>query len=559
MKHSLFGLIGLLCSLVACANAPAVAATVSAAAATPSPATVDDFGGARFRRQAGAHDFVHNYDPQIAGIPGLFDHIEALRSKAYRQWQEDVAEINALHAEGVDYGDINTNIGWAVKGRAGNLVNAVSTTSMATGGAHGLFGIQSILWDSGRKQVLSSPLVLFSDRLESVKAQYYEALDAERERLSSGAWEAPTGVADLHRPPYSKLQFSFSGRYSNKFDTIHIIANPEVAETFSVGIIGVNIPITQAILKTIKPEFRASFAVAEQAISTGESAPQPSYAMNSFAMVDKAGNRQLHMISPIEAGTGGDTGELCIPGSNLCMTILPQSEEIGCSGDGDICDRVNGTAGEAPTVLRVRQNFANEQMPNHIQFAPLNINIPIDAEISLYPLVTLAANVKMDGKTPQSATIGVFVKQTKRQKTEVITSTRLHMLQAKGLGSHAVNLTELISLPTTIEVRRLDKTEDGSINTIPLWGALGVPVLDAKNSEIVPAYDYFLGGAAQGALESLLNDVPGAKDLSDLKDKMTSDQCQMIRKLIYNPVTERYEFDRPPLDCRFLSARFGVQ
>ena len=265
------------------------------------------------------------------------------------------------------------------------------------------------------------------------------------------------------------------------------------------------------------------------------------------------------MISPMEANAGGDTGELCIPGSKLCMIVVPKSQESGCSPDGDVCDRTSGEAGKVPMVLRVRQNYANEQVPNQIQFIPLNINIPIEAEVSLYPLVTVAANVKMVGDTPQSATIGVFVKQIMKQKGEVITSTRLHMLQAEELGSHEVNVTELISLPTTIEVRSLEKAADGSIKTTPIWGALGIPVLDGKNSDIIPAYDYFIGGATKEAMETMLSDIPGAKDMSDLEDKMTTGQCHMIRRLVYNVVTERYEFNRPPLDCRFLTPGFGVK
>lgn len=555
MKHAAFAMLCIASTIFA----PSVeAATPKAGATTHSPA-VADFSGAGFERKSGPHDFISEYSDDIAQLPQLATYLEAERATQYRRWQDDIEAVTESRERGDLYGDVSHQVRWHIEAQGGKLYNIISDIAVQAGGSHGLFRTESIIWDDARKQVLADPRLLFSDKLESVADQYYRALEAERIRSSGGEWQAYAKTSSTQRPPFGALQFSLTGSdtAADQFDMISIIANPEVAGPFGMGTIIIKIPVTDDILKTVKPEYRAFFVPADGEQSSARNAvSNPNYAMSSFALRDKAGNRQLHMISPMEANTGSNMEELCIPGSRICLSIVSRHEEIDCKADSDVCDRIPVTTGEVPMTLRVRENFAgNEQVPNEIHYIPLNINVVDPLAVILWPLVTISANAPMTQHTPGGVTIGVISMKDTPSGDGFAGVQRFHLLRLDELGSHEVTATEILSAVKSLQLCRKVSAADHPEGCRIERGAMGMLALDMENTDPSPAYEYFLGGGTVGSLTTMLAEMETIEKLSDLhgKDIIKPDQCYVMRRLAMAPLSGRYEFDSPLPDCRFLS------
>jgi hypothetical protein len=285
-------------------------------------------------------------------------------------------------------------------------------------------------------------------------------------------------------------------------------------------------------------------------------ASNPNYAMSSFALRDKAGHRQLHMISPMEANTGSNMEELCIPDSRICLLIVPRHEEVDCNADSDVCDRIPVTTDEVQMTLRVRQNFAdNEQVPNEIHYIPLNIDIADPQAVILWPLATISANVPMTAHTPGSVTIGVISMKETRVEDGSAAVQRFHLLRLDELGSHEVTATEILSAVKSLQLCRKVSAAEHPEECRMTRAAMGMLALDIENKGPSPTFEYFLGGGTVGSLTTMLTEMETIEKLSDLhgKDIIKLDQCYVMRKLAMDPVSGRYEFDSPMPNCRFLS------
>lgn len=278
------------------------------------------------------------------------------------------------------------------------------------------------------------------------------------------------------------------------------------------------------------------------------------YDLDGFTLQDKAGNRQLQMTTPTKASEGSNGEELCIQGTSICLSVVPRPQEVSCKPDSDNCDMKPGKAGNDPMVLRVRQSFENnKEVPYQINYARLNINVPLDAKVTLWPLVTLQADVKMRGTTPDKVSISVISEQVKPSKSGLIKTRRLHWMELSDMGSHDVLAQELVSVPTLIEACNYAISGDKSSDCQLSSGALGTLVLEEENTGTVPAYEYFLGGANIAVSKMMFDEIKKVKELSELqgKDRLEKDQCYIMRRVAYNALTKRYEFDRPSPDCEY--------
>ena len=299
-----------------------------------------------------------------------------------------------------------------------------------------------------------------------------------------------------------------------------------------------------------------AFVVAQplSAASLQAFSSDPIYDLDGFTLQDKTGNRQLQMTSPKKGSEGLNGEELCIQGTSICLSVVPRPQEVSCKPDSDICDMKPGKAGNDPMVLRVRQNFENnKQVPYQINYAPLNVNLTLDAKVTLWPLVTLPADVKMRGTTPDKIAISVISEQVKPSKSGLIKTRRLHLVELSEMGSHDVRAQELISVPTLIEACDYVISGNQSSDCPLSSGALGTLVLEKENTATTPVYEYFLGGADITVAKMMFDEIKKVKELSELqgKDRLEKDQCYIMRRVTYNALTKRYEFDRPSPDCEY--------
>lgn len=131
-----------------------------------------------------------------------------------------------------------------------------------TGGAHGLYGKGSMVWDREDKQSLDPQELFISQAAldQAVREKACAALNRERAKrrgmpvAQDGEW--PNQCIGMDETVL------FLGSSNGKtFDRFGLYYGPYTAGPYAEGDFELNFPITQAVLNAVKPEYRNAFSV----------------------------------------------------------------------------------------------------------------------------------------------------------------------------------------------------------------------------------------------------------------------------------------------------------
>ena len=151
---------------------------------------------------------------------------------------------------------------WTLAGRTPQLVSLSEQSYAFTGGAHGNTGTEGQLWDRARRRAVDlDDILTSSDQFDaSVRTAVCAALDVSRREKRGGESAA---LPEFNQcPDMDALVFIPTAAADAPFSRFTVIADPYVAGPYAEGIYRLTIPVTEAVLQTIKPEWRASFTTA---------------------------------------------------------------------------------------------------------------------------------------------------------------------------------------------------------------------------------------------------------------------------------------------------------
>jgi hypothetical protein len=255
-------------------EAPAPIASESAAAPqgepSPSPLAERSSNGARSVVEE-TDDFLFEYTyPAEAGrIPEL----AALLDERLEEQRSDLARSAAearrqARSDGFPYNKHSYSADWKIVAdlpRWLSLSNAFTTYS---GGAHGNYGLQSLVWDKEQGEAMHAISLFTSPAAleEALGSRFCEELDrlrAERRGAPDGEVQQPEevgGTSFTDCPKIDELTVLVSSGGKRRFDRLTLYAGPYVAGPYAEGAYEVNLRMDQAVLEAVKPEYRESFA-----------------------------------------------------------------------------------------------------------------------------------------------------------------------------------------------------------------------------------------------------------------------------------------------------------
>lgn len=134
-----------------------------------------------------------------------------------------------------------------------------------TGGAHGMPFVASLIWDRASGKRLGTAAVLDAGALaQAVKPDFCKELDRQRaeKRGAPVNPQADDGVPEFTRcaDPASQEIIPFS-RGGMALDAVRFVIGPYVAGPYAEGAYVIELPMTPAMLATVKPAARAWFAI----------------------------------------------------------------------------------------------------------------------------------------------------------------------------------------------------------------------------------------------------------------------------------------------------------
>lgn len=214
----------------------------------------------------GGREFAYAWPAQVSAIPALAAELEAQRDDALREqkayWQESLKDCpeDASTCRNASY-----DLTWQVVANLPGYLSLSNGFSSYSGGAHGIYGHGSLVWDR-TKGVALEPLQLFTGAaaLESALGKAAcDALNAERAKRRGGPVNSGSGDWFNECVGMDDTVLFIGSSTGKAFDRIGVYYGPYVAGSYAEGDFEFTLPVTKAVLDAVKPEYRSVFAVAQ--------------------------------------------------------------------------------------------------------------------------------------------------------------------------------------------------------------------------------------------------------------------------------------------------------
>ena len=210
-------------------------------------------------------DFLFEYSypaeaGRIAGLAGLLDN-RLDRQRAELAVESERARREARE-EGFPYNKHSYTAEWKVVAELPKWLSLSADVATYTGGAHGNYTVQSVVWDKDNLRLMNA-IDLFSSPAALEQAfgdRFCEGLDRQRaERRGEPVPEDSEEQFD-QCPGIDELEVLVGSSNGRTFNRLTVYAGPYVAGPYAEGAYEVDLPVTQEILDAVKPEYREVFS-----------------------------------------------------------------------------------------------------------------------------------------------------------------------------------------------------------------------------------------------------------------------------------------------------------
>jgi hypothetical protein len=211
-------------------------------------------------------EFHYGWSTEAAAVPELVARFRGEMAKEKAELIANATEDKANRAkDGYPFNPYSSSTEYSTAGQSPRLLSLSVDVSAYTGGAHGNFGGDSLLWDrAAHKEIGVADLFNPPTRFATlVSKPWCDALNAER--IKRREEQPQPGEMFWDCPPLTGLAIiPLDDDKDGKFDSIRFSAAPYVAGPYVEGQYDIDLPVNAAMLAAMKPEYRASFEVQPQ-------------------------------------------------------------------------------------------------------------------------------------------------------------------------------------------------------------------------------------------------------------------------------------------------------
>ncbi len=232
--------------------------------APPAPSTPAKGVARSVKEDNALYSFEYSYPAAAATIPELKAWLDAHLDK---QKAELVADAKDGRAEakkgGFPYNAYEAAWDWRVVADLPGWLSLSTEVYSYSGGAHPNHTFATVLWDKAAN-ARREPVSLFASPAalsKAIRNPFCAALDRERAKRREGD-DAGSGIAEFDECIDPVKEFVILGSSNHRtFDRIGVLVPPYDAGPYVEGSYEVTLPVTQAVLDQVRPEYRASFSL----------------------------------------------------------------------------------------------------------------------------------------------------------------------------------------------------------------------------------------------------------------------------------------------------------
>ena len=210
-------------------------------------------------------EFHFGWSAEAAAVPQL---VERFRSQMLKSKAELIAAAEEDKAfrerEGFDFNAFMSTTDYETAGQSARLLSLSVESGSFTGGAHGNYGVGSLLWDRvDKKEIQPSDLFAEPANMDRLLTQRWcDALNKAREE-KRGEQPGGGGIFD-DCPPLDKIAIIPGDEDGNgRFDRLMMVASPYVAGPWVEGAYEIELVATPDLVAALKGIYRTSFEIAQ--------------------------------------------------------------------------------------------------------------------------------------------------------------------------------------------------------------------------------------------------------------------------------------------------------
>lgn len=262
---SLVALVGVTaCGPSGCGREPDPAPTATPAPSPTPTASATASNGARSVAEE-TDDFLFEYSyPAEAGriveLASLLDiQLEQRREELAG---EAVAARREARQDGFPYNKHSYTAEWRVVTELPGWLSLSAEVATYTGGAHGNYGVESLVWDKEAEEAMDAKRLFTSPAAleEAIGERFCEGLDREREERRGEPLAEDGDDPFGECPGIDELEILVGSSNRRTFNRMTVYAGPYVAGPYAEGAYEVDLDVDRAILAAVKPEYREAFS-----------------------------------------------------------------------------------------------------------------------------------------------------------------------------------------------------------------------------------------------------------------------------------------------------------
>lgn len=240
-------------------------APVAAPAPPPTPPAPVRGREVAIERKDGVLEFAYGWPGAAAAVPPLGAWLRAHADRQYEAAHKEAEEgRRGAKDGGFPFHAYSFEQHWSVAADTPAVLVLESEGYSFTGGAHGMPFFASLIWDRAAGKRLGTAEVLDVAALaRAAKPAFCTELDRQRaeKRGAPVNPQADDGVPEFTRcaEPAEQEILPFS-RGGKALDAVRFVIGPYVAGPYAEGPYVIELPMTPAMLATVKPAARAWFA-----------------------------------------------------------------------------------------------------------------------------------------------------------------------------------------------------------------------------------------------------------------------------------------------------------
>jgi hypothetical protein len=239
-----------------------VAPSASASATATTVAKAVNAKAVSTKESTELFEYELSYPAKAAAIPPLAARIEEQAAKAKAELMAQARDgQKEARSSGFPFNPYSYSAEWQVVADIPGYLSLSNATSNYTGGAHGMYGLESYVWDKQNGRQLETMDMFVSPAVLKAKlgSALCAALDKERaKRRGEPVDKSDTTFSGCPGLDESTVLVGSAGK--RKFDRITVYFGPYVAGAYAEGPYELDFPMSRAMLEAVKPAYREAFS-----------------------------------------------------------------------------------------------------------------------------------------------------------------------------------------------------------------------------------------------------------------------------------------------------------